>query len=324
MVANRIFSYCPVFIFSLLAAFLCAARPAQALDESVLFTKDGTCLLIARESSVEVWKWRKCEKVQSLGGHRDTVRTMALSHDGRVLATAAESVILWNTGDWKELGRIEGEGITGLAFKPDGSSIAVASSMGHVAVWDLKKMKRTKCLRHPNPVTSVAWSPDSRYLAAAESPDEDLGPACLDAIAFWEGSSDILIRRTSCDRFWVNHIVFSPDGKVLASAGYQPSAYVWDISTAFTLARLACGIEALRAIDFSPDGRFMAVGGDSAMVSLWSRDGKGYSSWTPCWSIDTGRQVGSVAISPDCSVIAVGPAGVLLDARTGKKLPSPE
>ena len=57
-------------------------------------------------------------------------------------------------------------------------------------------------------------------------------------------------------------VAFSPNGKILASAGYDKSIKLWDVATGKKLATLQ-GIEAVWSVAFSPDGKTLASAGGS-------------------------------------------------------------
>jgi WD40 repeat protein len=76
-----------------------------------------------------------------LRGHTDTVMSMAFSHDGRRLASAAHdgTVKLWETATGREvLSLLHGRGdqVTGVSFSPDGRQLVSTGMSGAIKVWD--------------------------------------------------------------------------------------------------------------------------------------------------------------------------------------------
>jgi WD40 repeat protein len=302
-----------------LALMMETAAPLKAVEDSVLFARDGKHLVTARGAEVHIWDWRKGEKVKTLQGDKSPILALALSPDGTLLATGSDTISIWRFPEGIRAQNLKGHGreVTGLAFSPDGRSLASSSYDGTVKIWDVKKAQLLRLLKHRYEVLSVRWSPNSRFLATSENPNDASATGCNNAICLWEGSSNVMLWQIPGQRYWVNHIAFSPDGKVIAGAGYESKTFIYDVPKGTIVSRLSCQIDALRAVAFSGDGRLIAMGGDSQTVCLWKRDTEGYDDWTPLWRRDVGQKVGSIDFSPDGTVIAVGPIVQILDAKTG-------
>jgi len=67
----------------------------------------------------------------------------------------------------------------------------------------------------------------------------------------------------------VTSIAFAPDGKLLASAGKDKSAKLWDAATGQLLRTLSGHGGEVHSVAFSPDGKLLASGSADAMVILW-------------------------------------------------------
>src|SRR5215475_329706 len=102
-------------------------------------------------------------------------------------------------------------------------------------------------------VASVAFSPDSKIIAAA---DED------GFIYLWQTASGqrVITLRSPGDAA-VDAIAFSPDGQLLAAGGSRGGrTYLWSTATGRRIATLPGHANGLaRSAAFSPDGRTLAV-----------------------------------------------------------------
>src|SRR5439155_12653254 len=76
----------------------------------------------------------------------------------------------------------------------------------------------------------------------------------------------------------ITGIAWSPDGKMLATAGQDRTISLWDAETGKELVRGRCDA-AVRCVAFSPDGTLLASGGGDGTVKLWDatppKDGDG-------------------------------------------------
>ena len=73
----------------------------------------------------------------------------------------------------------------------------------------------------------------------------------------------------------VNAIAFSPDGKLLASAGDDFVVRIWDLANGREVRALTGHGKEVFAVAFSPDGKVLASGAGEPNIRLWNvADGK--------------------------------------------------
>jgi WD40 repeat protein len=168
-------------------------------------------------------------------------------------------------------------------------------------VWDLASgtLLHTLPAGHDGaPQFAVAFSPDGQRLATS---GQDREPAVWDlqtgqrALAL-TGHAEPLIPDA-----WlfvgIQDITYSPDGALLATAGADATARIWDASSGRQLRVLEHPMK-LNSVRFSPDGKRLATGGDDFTAKIWdvasgellaTLRGHGLRVWSAVFSPDGRR-----------------------------------
>jgi WD40 repeat protein len=221
---------------------------------------------------LEVASGRRCLEVHGMPGQDGALDCVAFSRDGTKVATAfVDQTVL--TSRSKRLVRIrsvdtgavvltlEGhqDGVSSLAFSPDGTRLASASQDGTVKVCDLNSGAELYSIASRQGFPhQVEFSPDGRLLAACDS----LG------VKIWNADKGAVVMSVQ-DFETSDCLAFSPDSRYLAAGGED--AKIWDVSSRTVVETLRRGLfsstEHLELIAFSADGKtLLATSGDELIV----------------------------------------------------------
>ena len=128
---------------------------------------------------IQMWNADTGSHLLSLTGHSQRIKSLALSPDGKTLASCDyESIHLWDvdTATRRATFKAPGTGFSVLAFSPNGKLLASGCSDGSVRLWNATAEQRglggkvgqylsTLMLKkHKNEVSALAFSPDGKML----------------------------------------------------------------------------------------------------------------------------------------------------------------
>lgn len=158
---------------------------------------------------------------------------VAFSPDTQWLAAGLGNgpIAIWQTQIWPEVARLESPpGIVNkLVFSPDGTRLAAVVSSGEmdtrILVWEVPGWHVVSEMLADDVVWDIAFSPDSRWLAAGLGQGIERPPA--DEAQLWEVDSGELVARLPHER-QVLSVAFSHDGTRLASAGHD-AVKIWRV-----------------------------------------------------------------------------------------------
>jgi WD40 repeat protein len=287
---------------------------------------------------LQIWDPNAQKRISEFGGL--AVNQMAFSPtDGRLLAYGKYdgSLTAWNVTTQERLFNYPAhpQGPVGIAFAPDGKSLASGGGDFHVRLWKLDPPNPTPLVDrqvYAN-VFQLAYAPDGKKLGVAYTSAYyvHLYPGSLDEQAplriFPTGSvawieiaisprgdtlaignevgtvelrsladGALLKRFESPRRSAVRHLAFSADGGLLAAAARG----LWDLKTGTLLVELSPDTV---SVALSPDQCLLAAGQANGTLRLWNVQTRQFSE--PSLQVFTSR-IEDLAFSPDGRLLALG------------------
>jgi WD40 repeat protein len=282
--------------------------PVYGLD----FSPDGHRLVSGSgDLTVRVWDaspWHDGEKGQelfTLSGHEGDVKSLAFHPDRWLLASggADGNVLFWDPLTGKKLSTLRRANVGqvwALALSPDGKRLATTAANNTLKVWALDPQRTgvigppIELSGHTDEVHSVAFSPDSQWLASGSMPGGG------DCVRVWDAANGKQIKELRDHTWAIMSVAFSPDGQYVASASPDTTMRIWDLSTRQELDRPPPQHKGtVTSVTFSLDGKLLASGSMDQTVRVWEKGGDAKT-----WKLrhllrDPTGGVTSVAFSPD-------------------------
>jgi WD40 repeat protein len=260
-----------------------ARQPVQA----VAFSPDGQLLAWAGRR-IRLCDTATRRELRRLGKEGDPVLSITFSPDGKLLAAGNRSGWLRlydvSTGqEQKLLGGGEG-GITCLSFSPDGKAIVMAQERStNVTVWEVDTGNRLLCIPVAQDlravVKSVAFSPEGSKLVTGLAAFNT--QSLVDNLYLWDAKTGRVVGQLDGQFGQIAAVVFSPDGRTLASASGENAFYggsdrtirLWEIATGRERCRFQGHQSGISSIAFAPDGRSLVSAGEDSTAIVWDITG---------------------------------------------------
>jgi WD40 repeat protein len=275
--------------------------------------------------------------VIGLQGHQQKIVALAVSPDGKRLASASlEAVYVWDMASQTLIERLPGYygEVQSVAISPNGELLAFGGQDHEVQLLSLKEQTTLTLEDYSGYRGRLAFSPDSKLLAyptVAEGyprygftvRDTASGASVADVkmdswalgmafstdgavlatgnysgeIRLWDTSDWTEIMVLEGHTRSVNRILFSPNGKVLISAGERNrSVRLWEMPSGKALEVLEggagdYGVYGIDALAISNDGSTLAYNGPDKTILLWN--------------MQTRKQIGKLSSSDQYFVTAL-------------------
>lgn len=320
---------------------------------AVAFSADGRSLASgSRNGEVRLYDTATGAHRQILEGKDDNISiSIAFSPCSKTLVigfahglTNGDHIQLWDveTGVYRLTLNGHAGNVHAVAFSPDGSTLASASSDETIRLWNTRSSMPYQTLKgHTSLVTTIAFASNNTLvsgssdgtmrlwdvatgvlrktilvetqgswgLTVASSPDGNTVASAGHAgvVSLWNVADGAPIQTLEGHEDVVNSVVFSPDGKTLASASHDKTIRLWNLASASLSCKIFTGHTSwVHAVAFSPNGKMLASAAMDSTIRLWDIAAPSTSGRT------IEEQTVGVAISPSGKILASVSASGLL------------
>ncbi len=282
-----------------------SADPAfDPVTDEVRLHPGGKRLAVLSQGVLRLWDLEANRAVWALdkAGHCTPVTCVAQhAGAGLVASGGAEGVImLWKRDDGRAVRALFAHpaGLAALAFRPDGTRLASASTAGTVSLHDLDGQVAwtTPVPKPATQITRLVFHPAGSALLAATADGRLLG---------FDAKTGRLIREQPVDPTGLHALAFAPDGQQVALGASGGQVYLWDTAAWKTVRSWNT---------YSPVGGVAFVGG-SGLLATGGRA-------VQFWETATGREVWTLEIAsgPVRSLVMNDRSGALAVAGPGERV----
>jgi WD40 repeat protein len=189
-----------------------------------------------------------------------------------------DTVTVWNLADPAHpfrdarISEPDGVTVTGVAFSPRGSTLAIASS-GEVTLWEAAGPDRWKLAKTLRTLAvargTLAFSPDGHLLAVG------LAGGMVLRWNVTNVTKPVPLPPVTGIADWPTAVAISPDDRTLAISSFTGTS-LWTARPGERPVRIASlnvstALDSATGLAFSPDGRLLAAGGaDSPDTFIWN------------------------------------------------------
>ncbi len=304
---------------------------------AVALSADGIVASAGDDKLVMLWSLSKAlgsaskvPEVETLQQQKATIRSLAFSAKGDMLASAADdnTLCIWNVARSVNLRttlRGHGSSVLDCAFIADTNQVVSASSDYTARIWDLKSYKepdanQLKSLKSDAKIISAikAHTDDVRAVALNGSGTEAVTAANDQTTVLWDTvTGERLKVFKDGQEFLADKVILFGDDKYLVTGGQDQVVCLWDVERGVQLNSLMGG-QTANALAVSPDSRWLATSGEGNALQLWDLPAllKGIKPKGPTVTLDAkgsvvglafskdGLQVAAATISPTAVVVA--------------------
>ncbi len=236
---------------------------------AAVFSPDGRHILTTSGRSARLWSAETRREEAQLRHAKGTVMSIAISPDSKQILTGADdkTAILWNVDQSDKPAATlasNGESIWSVAFSPNGASFVTASPH-KILLWNRDGQSEIGVFDWPPGdgwgwVRSVAFSPDSKYLAAVHNDG---------TWRLWDVVTRALRATVKISESPANSVAFNSDGRFVVTGSDDGIARIFDVGSGRRVGVLEGHEKWIKSVAFSPDGSRIVTASEDQTAHLF-------------------------------------------------------
>jgi len=216
-------------------------------------------------------------------GHAESVRSLAFSSDGRLLASVGNdnTILIWNLESGQEIRTFKGHNtaVTAVAFSSNGKLLATVSHAEYlIKIWDIEAarevwssgIQRKNVSRFSgNQKHLISFSPDGTYLAVGKSEDEDSdGPPKPPPIPLAPLNRDL---NEAPEQYEKRRKEYETAAKRRREEEERRkyTIDIWNVNDGQKAKELSGHADHVRFVAFSKGGKNLLSGSDDKTIKIW-------------------------------------------------------
>ncbi|KAJ2448778.1 ribosome assembly [Coemansia sp. RSA 2336] len=211
----------------------------------------------SKDGTVRVWdvKLRRC--LFTLAGHTAAVTCVKWGGDGRIYTGSQDKTIkIWNSD--------------GTLYKTLAGHAHWVNTLAFSTDFALRTGAFDHTGKHPQSDEEAAKRAQERYAEAKANGVRLVSGSDDFTMYLWDpDTSNKPVARLTGHQKVVNHVSFSPDGRLLASASFDNSVKLWDGKTGKFLASLRGHVAAVYQVCWSADSRMLLSASKDSTLKIW-------------------------------------------------------
>ncbi|MDE0637517.1 MAG: sigma-70 family RNA polymerase sigma factor [Candidatus Poribacteria bacterium] len=192
---------------------------------SLAFSPDGQTLASGSwNGTIRLWNANTEENLKTFDRYASSVHTVLFSPNGQILASIEDDETIRfrhvATGELLNIIKMEADvDVRSIDFSPDGTTLVTADDTLKIKFWEVSTAQQKSITHLEAKGYYAVLSPDSNTLAVVE-----------DGILLWDIATGKLLKTLKGHIEGINSIVFSSDGKTLASCSRDSTVILWDLT----------------------------------------------------------------------------------------------